>query len=229
MKHILVVDDEKEIVDLLRVYIQNAGFIVHEAYNGQEGIDILNTGSIDMALLDIVMPKINGLNVLSHIRNTSNIPVIILSAKDDDMDKINALGLGADDYIAKPFNPLEVVARIQAIFRRSAREKVEDERFVEVQDIVVDQESCVVKKSGNQIVLTSKEYQLLVYFLLHPKKVLTKQQLYEAVWEEDYLFDDNTIMVYISKLREKLNDNPKNPIYIKNIRGLGYYFDEDIS
>ena len=219
---ILVADDEKEIRELLRLYLENSGYKVVEAEDGEKAMEILQKTHIDLCLLDIMMPKLDGYHVLQEIRKKSNIPVIILSAKDTDSEKILGLNLGADDYMGKPFNPLEAVARVNSNIRRFyslgtgslAQEKIT------VKDLVLDLDACELKRGDKYIDLTSVEYKIMELFMKHPGKVFTKQQIYEYGWGEEFIVADNNIMVCISKLRDKLDENPS--AYIKTIRGLGY-------
>ena len=221
---VLVADDEKEIRDLLRLYLENEKYDVIEARDGQQALDMLNSNKVDLCLLDIMMPNIDGYHVLQELRKTSTIPVIILSAKDADSEKILGLNLGADDYISKPFNPLEAMARVNSNLRRyykiGATELAGIEEVIKVKDLELDPEQCVVKKNGEVLELTSVEYRIMKLFMKHPGKVYTKQQIYETGWGEDFIVADNNIMVCISKLRSKLSDDQME--YIKTIRGLGY-------
>ena len=203
---ILIADDEPEIRNLLRLYLENENYHVIEAEDGQRALDLLRAEQPALCILDIMMPKIDGYHVLQQIRKESNIPVIILSAKDADSEKILGLNLGADDYLAKPFNPLEAVARVNSNIRR----------FYSLGTKVVQEGNL-----GDKIIqLTSVEYRIMELLMKHPGKVFTKQQIYEHGWGEDYIVADNNIMVCISKLRAKLDDNPS--AYIQTIRGLGY-------
>ena len=219
---ILIADDEKEIRDLLRLYLEKDGYRVLEAENGLSAVSLLEQEEIDMALLDIMMPKLDGYQVLKQIRERSNIPVMILSAKNQDSDKILGLDLGADDYLSKPFNPMEAMARINSNIRRfySLGAKSLELKQLTVKDLRLDTESCLVYKNDEPIDLTSVEYKLLRLFMEHPGKVYTKQQVYENVWGEAYAIADNNIMVCISRLRAKLSQD--SGAYIKTIRGLGY-------
>ena len=219
---ILVADDEKEIRELLRLYLENSGYKVVEAEDGQQALDIMRSKQIDLCVLDIMMPKKDGYHVLQELRKESNIPVLILSAKDADAEKILGLNLGADDYMAKPFNPLEAVARVNSNIRRfySLGTSALSRETIKVRDLELDIESCELTKSGELIDLTSVEYKIMELFMKHPGKVFTKQQIYEYGWGEEYLIADNNIMVCISKLRDKLSEDPME--YIKTIRGLGY-------
>lgn len=223
MYTILIADDEKEIRELLKLYLENENYKVIEASDGQKALDKLRENKVDLVVLDIMMPLVDGYSVLREIRQTSNIPVVILSAKNADAEKILGLNLGADDYLAKPFNPLEAIARINSNIRRFyALGAGEDSqvKLLKVKDLELNQESCTLLKNGKQIELTPVEYRIMELFMEHPGKVFTKQQIYEHGWEEDYIIADNNIMVCISKLRSKLSDGEVE--YIKTIRGLGY-------
>jgi DNA-binding response OmpR family regulator len=219
---ILIADDEKEIRELLKLYLENEQYQVVEAEDGQQALDILHREKIDLCILDIMMPKIDGYRVLRELRKENNIPVIILSAKDADSEKILGLDLGADDYIGKPFNPLEAVARVNSNIRRfySLGTSAGVQNLIQVKDLTLDPEGCELKRGDTVIDLTSVEYRIMELFMKHPGKVFTKQQIYECGWGEDYIVADNNIMVCISKLRDKLDDDPS--AYIKTIRGLGY-------
>lgn len=219
---VLIADDEKEIRDLLRLYLEKDGYQVLEAEDGRAAVSILEKEEVDLALLDIMMPKMDGYQVLKRIREGSNIPVMVLSAKSQDADKILGLDLGADDYLTKPFNPMEAMARINSNIRRfySLGAKSRELKQLQVKDLRLDMESCLVYKNGQPIDLTSVEYKLLRLFMEHPGKVFTKQQVYENVWGEEYAIADNNIMVCISRLRAKLSKD--SGAYIKTIRGLGY-------
>ena len=219
---VLIADDEKEIRDLLRLYLENEHYRVIEAEDGQQALDIIHSEKIDFVLLDIMMPKMDGYHVLQEIRKDNNVPVMILSAKDADAEKILGLNLGADDYLSKPFNPLEAIARVNSNMRRfySLGTGAGAQSALQVRDLFLDQESCTLKKGEEIIELTSVEYKIMELFMGHPGKVYTKQQIYEYGWGEDYIIADNNIMVCISKLRSKLDEDPSK--YIKTIRGLGY-------
>ncbi len=224
---ILIADDEAEIRELLRLYLEKDGYHVLEAADGQSALSLLEQEEIDMALLDIMMPKVDGYHVLKKLRESSNIPVMILSAKNQDADKILGLDLGADDYLAKPFNPMEAMARINSNIRRfySLGAKGEKVKQLEVKDLRLDTEECVVYQEDSPIDLTSVEYKLLRMFMEYPGKVFTKQQVYENVWGEEYAIADNNIMVCISRLRAKLSED--GSAYIKTIRGLGYRMEKE--
>ena len=221
---ILVADDEKEIRDLLRLYLENEKYNVIEAKDGKQALDMLRSNKVDLCLLDIMMPNIDGYHVLQELRKESNMPVIILSAKDADSEKILGLNLGADDYISKPFNPLEAIARVNSNIRRfyklGATGSVKVKEKLKVRELELDTDACVLKKNGKEVELTSVEYRIMELLMSHPGKGYTKQQIYEAGWEDDFVVADNNIMVCISKLRSKLSEDQTE--YIKTIRGLGY-------
>ncbi|EEP27687.1 MULTISPECIES: response regulator transcription factor [Shuttleworthella] len=227
---ILLADDEAEIRELLRLYLDHESYRVLEANDGLEALDLLKKEHVDLCVLDVMMPKMDGFCLLKEIRKKSNMPVLMLSAKDGDSDKILGLNLGADDYLSKPFNPLEAVARINASIRRFyalgadiALGSGEDrgKKELRVQDLRLDREACTLYRGEEEIDLTSVEYRIMDLFMSHPGKVFTKQQIYERGWEEEYIVADNNIMVCISKLRSKLDDGDNNH-YIRTIRGLGY-------
>jgi len=230
---ILIADDEAEIRDLLRLYLEKDGYEVVEAADGTQALSALQDAAlrqegIDLVLLDIMMPGIDGYRVLRNIREHSNIPVIMLSAKSGDSDKILGLDLGADDYITKPFGPLEAVARVNSNIRRfyalgAGRQKQVEE--LTVRDLKLDLQSCLLYQGERSIELTSIEYRLMKLFMENPGKVFTKQQLFEEGWGDDYLVSDNNIMVCISKLRAKLCEDGN--AYIRTIRGLGYRLEKD--
>lgn len=224
---ILIADDEAEIRDVLHLYLEKDGYDVIEAEDGVEAMEKLRKENPDLVILDIMMPGLDGYRVLRNIRENNNIPVIMLSAKDTDADKILGLDLGADDYITKPFGPLEAVARVNSNIRRfyslGASGSIDRDKAVRelnVQDLRLDLESCLLSRGEETIELTSVEFRIMKLFMEEPGKVFTKQQIYEQGWGEEYMISDNSIMVCISKLRSKLNRDGKE--YIRTIRGLGY-------
>ncbi len=226
---ILIADDEVEIRDLLRLYLEKEGYEVLEAEDGEQALQILKENSdIAMLLLDVMMPHKDGFHVLKELRENSNLPVIILSAKTADSDKILGLDLGADDYIAKPFNPLEAVARINSNIRRfyslGANDSQTPKRILQVKDLTLDLDGCILRRGDEVIELSSTEYRLMELFMSNPGKIFTKQQIYEYGWQEAYFIADNNIMVCISKLRAKLSADDSN-CYIRTVRGLGYRFE----
>jgi DNA-binding response OmpR family regulator len=223
--NILIADDEVDIRNLIKLSLEENGYTVFPAQNGREALDILTAEKIDLAILDVMMPVMDGFNLLRKIREQSTIPVIFLTARTDDMDKILGLGLGADDYISKPFSVAELIARVGAQLRRSNEylsHAKKNSEIITYADLAIDKEKCCAFKNGEPIELGAKEYKLLLYFLENPERVFTKRQLYNAVWDEEYYFDDNTIMVHISRIRNRIEDDPQNPRYLKTVRGIGY-------
>lgn len=221
---VLIADDEKEIRNLLRLYLENEGFKVFEASSGDEVEKIVVSEKPDICLLDIMMPGKDGLHALQDLRKISNIPVIIISARVADEERILGLNLGADDYINKPFNPLEVAARVKSNIRRfydlgAGENKLKGE-VLTVGDLTLDTDAFRLTKGGEPLELTSVEIKIMELLMKHPNKVFTKQQIFEYAWGEDYVVSDNNIMVAISKLRTKLDEDPSR--YIKTLRGLGY-------
>lgn len=220
---ILIADDEPEIRDLLRLYLEKDGYDIIEAADGMEAMTAVNEEQIDLVILDIMMPGMDGYRILRNIREKNNIPVIILSAKSGDSDKILGLDMGADDYITKPFTPLEAVARVNSNIRRfyslgAGKQKEVDE--LTVRGLKLDLSACILKQGEKTIELTSVEFKIMKLFMENPGRVFTKQQLFEAGWGDEYIASDNNIMVCISKLRAKLSGDANE--YIKTIRGLGY-------
>ena len=219
MYNILVCDDERDIVSALRIYLEPEGYRVLEAYNGQEALEVLSREQVHLVLLDIMMPKLDGISTIARLRETSNVPVIMLTAKSEDTDKVLGLNIGADDYITKPFNPVEIVARVKAQLRRASRSGSD---ILTVRELTLDTTTFQLTKNGKQILLTPMEYKILALLMRSPGRIYTKIQLYEGAIENYFEGDDNTMMVHISKLRDKIEDDPKSPRYIITVRGLGY-------
>lgn len=227
---ILIAEDDEDIVSLLNLYLESSGYQVICTRNGIEALKILENEPIDLAVLDIMMPKMDGYELTKQIREISNIPIIIISAKGHDNDKIIGLNLGADDYISKPFNPMELVARVSSNLRRfyklGAHPSFNDEpQLIEEGELCLDLKNFLLTKNNVPVVLTPMEYRLIVKMMQSPGRVFAKAQLYESVNGEYFDNDESTMMVHISNLREKIEDNPKNPKYIKTIRGIGYKFE----
>lgn len=224
---ILVAEDDKDIAEVIKLYLENENYEVILAENGLLAYEQIVSSRIDLAVVDIMLPKMNGYELIKKMREISNVPVVILSAKNQDSDKILGLDLGADDYLTKPFNPLELIARIKSNIRRyyslgSKSEEGSREHILQVGELVLDSESVTLTKGETQITITPTEFKMLSLFMKSPGKVFTKMQIYQAVNGECYVNDDNTLMVHISNLRDKIEDNPREPKYIKNIRGIGY-------
>ncbi|MDO3662772.1 MULTISPECIES: response regulator transcription factor [Bacillus] len=232
MSHrILIIEDDQYISDMVNVSLVKEGFEVTAAVDGEEALEILKTQTFDVILLDLMLPKIDGMECLRIIRSISMVPVLIMSAKDEDVDKALGLGLGADDYISKPFSMLEVLARIKATIRRERHymssqvpreDKGRKNKVVKIGDLSIDIDGFSVKKLDKKINLTAKEFNILKLFISHPSQVYTKSQLYKAVWQDDYYGDENVINVHIRRLREKIEDDPSHPTYIKTLWGIGY-------
>ena len=216
---ILIAEDDADIRALLRLYLEGDGFRVLEAEDGTTALVLAREHAPDMAILDIMMPGMNGFELTRALRKYSDIPILILSAKSQDNDKILGLNLGADDYIAKPFNPVEIVARVKAQLRRAARSGSD---VIAVRDLSLDTAAFQLTKNGVPIPLTPMEYKILSLLMRSPGRIFTKIQLYEGAIGNYFEGDDNTMMVHISKLREKIEDDPRNPRYIITVRGLGY-------
>ncbi len=224
-KKVLVVDDEKLIVKGLRFSLEQDGMEVDCAYDGEEALEYARSKEYDMILLDVMLPKMNGFEVCQQIREFSNVPVVMLTAKGDDMDKILGLEYGADDYITKPFNILEIKARIKAIMRRTGRpEKGQRGKIVEASELRMDLESRRLFISGKEINLTAKEFDLLELMALNPGKVYGRESLLNTVWGYEYPGDVRTVDVHIRRLREKIETNPSEPKYVHTKWGVGYYF-----
>lgn len=221
MYQILVVDDEPKIVELLQLYLEMQGHKVLTAYDGAEAWECWEKHSIDMVLTDIMMPKVDGYDLVEKIRQISEVPIMFLSAKTDITDKVKGLQMGADDYIIKPFDPLEVATRVTANLRRCyGYGKTERNQELHCGNLKLDLDKCQLWKNGQVTELTALEYRMIQLFMENQGRVLTKNQIYEAVWEDGQFPDDNSIMVAISKLRTKLQDEQYQ--YIHTIRGLGY-------
>lgn len=225
---VLVADDEKELLDVLELYLAKENIQLLKAYNGVDALDLFHKQTVHLLLLDVMMPKMDGFTTLREIRKESEVPAIMITAKDTDNDKILGLDLGADDYITKPFNPMEVVARIKAQLRRnyilnpSIQEVESTEKSLIFFDIMIDREKGLIQKGGEDILLTSTEYKILCLLAEHPGRIYTKKQIYEAVWNDYYYEDDSSLLVHMSNLRNKIETTPKKPEILKTIKGLGY-------
>ena len=224
---ILVAEDELDIRNLLKIGLEENGYTVIAASNGKEAWEIVQAQTINLAILDVMMPAMDGFSLLRKIRESCTFPVIFLTARADEIDKVLGLGLGADDYLVKPFSMAELIARVAAQLRRSNEylsqsQKGKAPAIVTYGDLSLDKDKCCAYRAGNLIDLDAKEYLLLLFFMEHPEKVFTKRQLYQAVWNGEYYEDDNTVMVHISRLRSKIEAEPQKPRYLKTIRGIGY-------
>ncbi|KRM19664.1 response regulator [Ligilactobacillus hayakitensis DSM 18933 = JCM 14209] len=222
---ILVVDDDKDIVELLSIYIKNEGYEVEKAYNGKEAISKLNTNpDIALMILDIMMPNMDGMEVVREIRRDSQIPVLMLSAKTDDLDKIQGLVQGADDYVTKPFNPLEVMARVKSLLRRSEQtvQKTEPDK-IEIGPLIIKKDSHEVKTiDGKDIKLTALEFGILHLLASHPNRVFSADEVFERVWQQESVVSAKTVMVHVSHLRDKIEEATNGEQVIQTVWGVGY-------
>lgn len=223
--NILVCDDDKEIVEAISIYLKQEGYQVICAYDGVEALDIARKNDIHLIILDIMMPRLDGIHALLKLREDSAIPVILLSAKSEDADKILGLNVGADDYVTKPFNPLELVARVKSQLRRYTQfggMETESESLLVNGAITLDKERKMVTVNDEMVRLTPTEFKILQLFMENPDIVFSSAQIYERIWEEDAYATENIVSVHIRRLREKIEINPKNPDYIKVMWGVGY-------
>lgn len=224
-ENILVIDDENEIRDLIGIYLEGEGFKVLKAANGKEALDIVDKQDIDLIILDVMMPVMDGIETCINIRKSKNMPIIMLSAKNEDMDKIIGLTTGADDYVAKPFNPLELIARVKSQLRRYTKlnnSEEKNEGIIEVDDLSIDINNHEIMLGGKEIKLTAREFDILLLLAKHRGMVFSAEKIYEKVWNDEFFESDNTIMVHIRKIREKIEENPRKPRFIKTVWGVGY-------
>jgi DNA-binding response OmpR family regulator len=229
--NILVCDDDKEIVGAISIYLENDSYTVFKAFNGQEALNIIEEKKIHLIIMDIMMPQMDGLRATMKIREKNNIPVILLSAKSEDTDKILGLNMGADDYITKPFNPLELLARVKSQLRRyTSLGSMEIERNVYISGgLIVDDERKSVTVDGEEVKLTPVQYKILLLLLKNAGKVFSIDEIYENVWSEEAFNAENTVAVHIRKIREKIEIDPKNPEYLKVVWGIGYKIEKSKS
>jgi len=223
--NILVVDDEKEIADLIELYLKNENYHVFKFYTAQEALACIEHEKVDLAVLDIMMPDIDGFTILRKIRETLNFPVIMLTAKEEEIDKINGFSLGADDYITKPFRPLELVARVKAQIRRFTfynQGSKQQEDIIDFAGLVINKNTRQVFLNERPISLTPTEFAILWYLCANRGTVISSEQLFQEIWGEKYFSSNNTVMVHIRHLREKMKDAAENPKYIKTVWGVGY-------
>ena len=224
MYHILICDDERDIVSALKIYLNDSNYRLFEAFNGKEALSVLANEEIHLVLMDIMMPELDGISAMVKIRESSNVPIILLTAKSEDSDKILGLHVGADDYITKPFNPIEVAARVRSQLRRYMQlgsAEVKPSVF-RVGGITLDDKSKEVSLDGDAISLTPTEYDILKLFLEHPGEVFSPKEIYRRVWQDNPLGSEGTVAVHIRHLREKLEYNPAEPRYLKVVWGQGY-------
>ena len=223
--HILLVEDDQSICEMVEKYLTKEGFTITTASDGEKALAKFSNDTFDLILLDIMLPNLDGLEAMKIIREKSSIPIVIMSAKDQDVDKALGLGLGADDYISKPFSMIELLARVKAAIRRATKyssyqEKTEN--IIEIGDLTIDITNFSVTKKKEPIKLTSKEFDILKLFVTNRNRVFTKEQIYHSVWNEEYYGDENIINVHMRRLREKIEEDPSKPQYIKTLWGIGY-------
>ncbi|MDR9757673.1 MAG: response regulator transcription factor [Thermacetogeniaceae bacterium] len=228
-ENILIIEDEKEIADLIEIYLVNEGYEVYKAYSGEEGLKVLAEQQIQLVILDIMMPGIDGLEVCRIIRRDKNIPILMLSAKSEDMDKILGLSTGADDYLTKPFNPLELLARVKSQLRRYLylnpnykQNNAEREDIITIDSLVINKSKHTVSVNDREVKLTPTEFQILLLLAGHRKRVFSAEEIFERIWDEPCYESRNTVMVHIRNIREKIEDNPREPRFIKTVWGVGY-------
>ncbi len=226
MARILVCDDDKEIVEAIDIYLTQEGYEVSKAYDGIEALKVMNNEKIDLLVIDVMMPKLDGIRATLKIRENNNVPIIILSAKSEDADKILGLNIGADDYVTKPFNPLELVARVKSQLRRYTKlgstAGVKDDNVYSTGGLIMNDDLKEVTVDGEAVRLTPIEYQILLLLVKNQGRVFSIDQIYEKIWNEDAIGVDNTVAVHIRHIREKIEINPKEPRYLKVVWGVGY-------
>ena len=234
MNSVLIIDDDKELCALMKKCVEKENLSAIVAHGGVEGLRLIhenkNSDSLSLVILDVMMPDIDGFQVLKTIRETSNIPVLMLTAKSDEDDKVSGLRLGADDYITKPFSIVELMARVNSLIRRYTTLNptfATDIDYIAMKDMTIDKTNRIVSVNDNLIELTSKEFDLLSFLASNKGRVFSKKQIYTQVWEEEYAFDDSNIMSFISKLRKKIEPDPNHPFYILTVRGVGYRFNKE--
>lgn len=226
---ILVIDDDQELCSIMKRYLEKEGYFVDFAHTGSRGLLLVEKNDYQLILLDIMLPEINGFSVLSEIRSICNVPVLMLTAKSEESDKIRGLKNGADDYMTKPFSIRELLARVESLIRRytSLGQIKKQQNELVLKNMIINTDCRSVKVEGRQVELTGKEFDLLYFLASHKGMVFTKKQIFKQVWEEDYTFDDSNIMSFISKLRKKIEKDTEHPEYIQTIRGVGYRFNQE--
>lgn len=232
MANILVCDDDREIVDAIEIYLSQDGYKIYKAYDGEQAIQILDREDIHLLIMDIMMPKLDGIRATLKIREYSSIPIIILSAKSEDTDKILGLNIGADDYICKPFNPLELVARVKSNLRRYTSLGSltgENKAIYQVGGLILNDDTKQVTVDDEPVKMTPIEYNILLLLMKNQGRVFSINQIYESIWNEDAIGADNTVAVHIRHIREKIEINPKEPRYLKVVWGVGYKIDKEQS
>lgn len=224
--NILVVDDEKEIADLIELYLTNENYAVYKFYTAKEALHCIDTKKLDLAILDVMLPEIDGFAICQKIREKFHFPIIMLTAKDEEVDKITGLTLGADDYITKPFRPLELIARVKAQLRRftkyNQQDTEENKNIIAISGLIVDQNSRKCQLNEKSLSLTPTEFSILWFLCVNRRRVVSSEELFQEIWGDKYFSSNNTVMVHIRHLREKMNDSAENPTYIKTVWGVGY-------
>ena len=222
--NILVCDDQQEIVEAIEIYLKNEGYEIFKAYDGQEALEVLDRETIHLIIMDVMMPRMDGIRATLKIRENRNIPVIMLSAKSEDTDKIMGLNIGADDYVTKPFNPLELIARVKSQLRRYTKlgSAESREHVFQTGELVVDDERKEVTVDGEPVRMTPVEYKILLLLTKNAGRVFSIEQIYEQVWNEPAYSPENTVAVHVRRIREKIEINPKEPKYLKVVWGIGY-------
>ncbi|MEE1197296.1 MAG: response regulator transcription factor [Lachnospiraceae bacterium] len=231
MINILVCDDDKEIVDAIEIYLTQEGYRVWKAFDGQQAVELLEKEDIQLLIMDVMMPRLDGIRATLKIREKSSIPIIILSAKSEDADKILGLNIGADDYVTKPFNPLELVARVKSQVRRYTKlgnMVTDNQNIFQIGGLEVNDEQKQVTVDGDEVKLTPIEYNILLLLIRNPGRVFSIKQIYENIWNEEALAAENTVAVHIRHIREKIEINPKEPRYLKVVWGIGYKIDKSV-
>ncbi|GIO28035.1 response regulator transcription factor [Ornithinibacillus bavariensis] len=227
---ILLIEDDPAISEMVTSLLSKEGFCVVHASDGKEAMDLFEQQSFDLVLLDLMLPKQSGMDCLKQMRDQSLVPVLIISAKDSDVDKALGLGFGADDYLAKPFSVIELLARVKASIRRateySHQKEKREQQIIQIHELRIDIDNFQIYKNEKSIKLTNKEWEILKLFVQYPTKVFTKEQIYRLVWKEEYYGDENVINVHMSRLREKIEDDPGKPKYIETLWGIGYRLGE---
>lgn len=225
---IFIADDDKEIRNLLKIYLERELYMVDTAINGDEALQLFNQNNYNLVILDLMMPKVDGIEVCRKLRDKTNVPILMLTAKDHEVDKILGLSIGADDYITKPFSIHEVIARVKALMRRflvlGSDANIQKKTTLTFKGLLIDLNTYTVHTNKEEINLTGKELELLKFFTSNPGQVFTKTQLFRNVWDDNYIEDDNTVMVHIRKLRKKIEVDPSNPKFIQTVWGIGYKF-----
>ncbi|MCY6354167.1 response regulator transcription factor [Clostridium sp. ZS2-4] len=224
---ILIVDDDKEIINLIDFNLKNEGYDILKAYDGNEALHLVENNDIQLILLDVMMPEIDGMEVCRRVRMTKNIPIIILSAKSSEIDKVIGLTAGADDYVIKPFSTVELIARVKAQLRRyiylnNSDKENSEEYLINISGLQINKETLKVKVYGKEVNLTKTEYEIVLLMAENPSRVFPMEEIFERVWKEKYFQGNNTIMVHIARIREKIEENPREPKIIKTVWGVGY-------